>query len=103
MEKTFHHNNPNDTKMGGFETRPYVYASFALLYVQICTACANFEDFKSFGYSSRQRAKTLSLKMMFPLRLRVFAGDTPNFGCGFAALGSLRLNICVTLIAASPR
>jgi hypothetical protein len=34
---------------------------------------------KTLGYSSRQGAKTLSLEIFFPLRLRVFAGDTPNF------------------------
>jgi hypothetical protein len=34
---------------------------------------------KTLGYSSRQGAKTLTLEIFFTLRLRVFAGDTPNF------------------------
>jgi len=72
----------------------------------------------AFGYSSRKGAKTLSSEGKTPchfdrreksfldpshslgmtglgsspLRLGVFAGDIPVFGCGFAALSSLRLN-----------
>src|SRR3972149_10093317 len=53
-----------------------------------------------FGYSSRQDAKTPSsekkdyipqtnsLPLIRPLRLGVFAGDLPAFGCGVAALRS---------------
>jgi hypothetical protein len=64
----------------GFQTRPFILCA-------LCTAicCENLRGLrkilrilKTLGYSSRQGAKTLSLKMIFPLRLRVFAGDTPN-------------------------
>jgi hypothetical protein len=35
--------------------------------------------------------------------LCVFAGDIPNFGCGYAALGPLWLNFFSALVAAVPR
>jgi hypothetical protein len=35
--------------------------------------------------------------------LCVFAGDNPNFGCGFAALGPLWLDIFSASVAAVPR
>src|SRR5215813_5162957 len=50
---------------------------------------------KTFGYFSRQGAKTLSFRnYLFSLRLRVFAGDTPNF------LRSLRPFLYLVAVAA---
>jgi hypothetical protein len=44
-----------------------------------------------FGYSSRQGAKNAKFEVISSFA--AFARDIPAFGCGFAALGSLRLNL----------
>ncbi len=67
----------------------------ALLYFGICARRANFSHLETlgFGYSSRQDVKNAKFGNLFyfaPLRLCGKCSD--SFGCGFAALGPLRLS-----------
>jgi hypothetical protein len=43
------------------------------------------------GFARAKTPRTPSSEVQFLCGLCAFAGDIPSFGCGFAALGSLRL------------
>jgi hypothetical protein len=77
---------------------------------KVCAACANFPEVEAprtrillaprrkdakFGRNNN-RPQTNSIPLIRPLRLGVFAGDIPAFGCDYSALGSLWLNYVLT-------
>jgi len=59
-------------------------------------------SYRRSGLFSRQDAKNAKFGIIFFLcGLCAFARDNPAFGCGFAALGSLWLNLFSSLVEAS--
>jgi hypothetical protein len=81
------------------KSRPELFVRFALLFLRVSEACANFPACRNVGEGGFETCPYISISLCV---LCVLCGSPLFFGCGFAALGSLRLNICVTLVAASP-